>query len=58
MRDIAISEVRAFEHEFLETLRTEHQADVLDVLSSGAVNDGVAKIIEKVAADTVRLFKK
>ena len=58
MRDIAISEVRAFEHEFLETLRTEHQADVLDVLSSGAVNDEVANIIEKVAADTVRLFKK
>jgi F-type H+-transporting ATPase subunit alpha len=58
MRDIAISQVRAFEHEFLETLRTEHQADVLNVLSSGAVNDEVAKIIEKVAADTVRLFKK
>ncbi len=58
MRDIAISQVRAFEHEFLETLRTEHQADVLDVLSSGAVNDEVVKIIEKVAADTVRLFKK
>ena len=58
MRDIAISQVRAFEHEFLETLRTEHQADVLDVLSLGAVNDEVAKIIEKVAADTVRLFKK
>ena len=58
MRDIAISQVRAFEHEFLETLRTEHQADVLDVLSSGAVNDDVAKIIEKVAADTVRLLKK
>ena len=58
MRDIAISQVRAFEHEFLETLRTEHQADVLDVLSSGAVNDEVAKIIEKVAADTVRLLKK
>ncbi len=58
MRDIAISQVRAFEHEFLETLRTEHQADVLDVLNSGAVNDEVAKIIEKVAADTVRLLKK
>ena len=58
MRDIAISQVRAFEYEFLETLRTEHQADVLDVLSSGAVNDEVAKIIEKVAADTVRLLKK
>ena len=58
MRDIAISQVRAFEHEFLETLRTEHQADVLDVLGSGAVNDEVAKIIEKVAADTVRLLKK
>ena len=58
MRDIAISQVRTFEHEFLETLRTEHQADVLDVLSSGAVNDEVAKIIEKVAADTVRLLKK
>ncbi len=58
MRDIAIDQVRAFEHEFLETLRTEHQADVLDVLSSGAVNDEVAQIIEKVAADTVRLLKK
>ena len=58
MRDIAIDQVRAFEHEFLETLRTEHKADVLDVLSSGAVNDEVAQIIEKVAADTVRLLKK
>ena len=58
MRDIAISQVRAFEHEFLETLRSSHQADVLDVLRSGVMNDEVAQIIEKVAADVVQLLKK
>ena len=41
----------------LEMMRADHQKDVLDVLSSGVINDDVTAIIEKVAADTAQPFK-
>ena len=57
MRDIPIAKVRAFQDAFLTTLRANHQADVLDVLAAGKINDDVTAIIEKVAAETARQFK-
>ena len=58
MRDIRIDQVISFQHEFLESLRTSHREDVLDVLESGTINDQVCKTLEEVAQATLLLFKK
>ena len=57
MRDIAIDQVPDFQQAFLESLRAKHQADVIDVLASGKIDNGVTTIIEQVAADTIKAFK-
>ena len=58
MRDISIDKVRSFQDTFLSTLRVNHKEDVIDVLSSGQINDTVTDIIEKVAAETVVQYKQ
>ncbi len=58
MRNIPISKVRAFQDAFLTNMRANHQADVLDVLASGKINDEVTALIEKVAAETAGQFKE
>ena len=58
MRDIEIDQVPEFQEKFLETLRALHQADVIDVLASGKIDNNVTAIIEKVAAETVQVLKK
>ncbi len=58
MRDIPISKVRAFQDAFLTNMGANHQADVLDVLASGKINDEVTALIEKVAAETAGQFKE
>jgi F-type H+-transporting ATPase subunit alpha len=57
MRDITVDKVPQFQQTFLQRLRAEHQADVLDVLSSGKITDEAVKIIEHVAADTAATYK-
>lgn len=57
MRDIPINKVRAFQKNFLNTIRVNHKEDVLDLLASGKISDEVTAIIEKVAAETVTQFK-
>lgn len=57
LRDVPLHKVQDFQQSFLEMMRADHQADVLDVLSSGVINDEVAAVIEKVAADTAQPFK-
>lgn len=57
MKDIAIGQVKDFQHEFLEQLRMSHQTDVLDILASGVINKEVTDIIEKVAQSALMLFK-
>lgn len=57
MRDIPISKVRDFQKAFLNNMRADHKADVLDVLASGKINEEVTAIIEKVAAQTIVQFK-
>ena len=58
MKDIAISQVREFQSQFLEHLRAAHQQDVLDVLSSGVINDDVTKIIAQVARNICLNLKR
>lgn len=57
MRDIPISKVRDFQKAFLNNIRADYKAEVLDVLASGKINEDVAAIIEKVAARTITQFK-
>jgi len=58
MRDIAIEQVPEFQQAFLENMRIKHQADVIDVLASGVINNEVTAIIERLAAETVLAIKK
>lgn len=57
-RDIPISKVRAFQDTFLDAMRADHQADVLDVLASGKISDDITAIIEKVAAQVAGQYKE
>lgn len=56
LKDIALSKVAKFEKEFLSTLETSHQHDVLDPLREGQINDKIAKNIEEVAAETTQII--
>lgn len=58
MCDIPISKVRAFQDTFLDAMRADHQADVLDVLASGKISDDITAIIEKVAAQVAGQYKE
>ena len=58
MKDIAVSQVREFQNQFLEHLRAAHQQDVLDILSSGVINDDVTKIIAQVAQNVCLNLKR
>lgn len=58
MRDIPISKVRTFQDTFLDAMRADHQADVLDVLASGKISDDITAIIEKVAAQVAGQYKE
>lgn len=51
---IPVSKVKEFEKEFLNTLETLHQEDVLDIIKSGSINDDITKILEETAAEIVR----
>ena len=58
MREVSLDKVRSFQDTFLSTLRVNHKEDVIDVLSSGQINDAVTAIIEKVAAETAVQYKQ
>ncbi len=50
LKDVPLEKVQAFEHDFLENIRLNYKKEVLDVLSSGVINEEVTRIIEQVAA--------
>jgi len=54
LSNVPIHKVQDFEKEFLMVLELSHQADVLDVLKKGVINDDVTAIIEKVAAEVAK----
>jgi F-type H+-transporting ATPase subunit alpha len=58
MKDIAVSQVSEFQTRFLQQMRAAHQQDVLDVLSSGVINDDVTAIITEVAQQVSMTLKK
>ncbi|MEG1546081.1 MAG: F0F1 ATP synthase subunit alpha [Bacteroidaceae bacterium] len=57
MKNIPLDKVMEFEHNFLENLQLNHEADVLNILQSGIINDEVAAIIESVAAGISEQYK-
>ena len=50
---IQLNQVKLFEKEFLSTLETMHQEDVLDVIKKGEINDNVTDILEKTAKEVI-----
>lgn len=58
LKNVPLNKVPEFEQNFLENIRFGHKEDVLDVLSSGIINDEVTSIIDKVAADVSLQYKK
>jgi len=58
LRNVPTDKIHEFETEFLRTLEMQHQADVLDVLKSGVINDSVTDIIKSVAASVSSQYKK
>lgn len=57
LKDISVDQVPLFEKEFLNNLEFKHKEDVLNPLQKGEINDEIAAILEKVAAETVNLIK-
>ncbi|MBQ3812666.1 MAG: F0F1 ATP synthase subunit alpha [Bacteroidales bacterium] len=57
LRDIAISDVRAFQDAFLDRLRAAHTADVLEPLGKGVLNEDIEKILKETAASVVLSLK-
>ena len=57
LKNVPLDKVLAFEHDFLENIRLSHKEDVLDVLSSGVINDEVTAVIEQVAAGVSEQYK-
>ena len=53
MRDIPLSKVPEFQKRFLDRMRTEHRADVLDPLAKGKIDKLICDTIERVAAEIV-----
>lgn len=58
LKDVPLESVFDFEKNFLLTLRNTHQADVLDVLKQGVINEQVENILKDVAAQVVLSLTK
>ena len=58
LHDVPLDKVQDFQNTFLELLRNQHQADVLDVLGSGKLTDEVKDTLQEVAADVAGQYKK
>ena len=57
MRDLAVSDVRAFQDAFLERLRASHKADVLAPLASGQLDAAIEKVLTDTAAEVIAAMK-
>jgi len=56
LSDVPLNSVPDFQKEFLTVLQLKHQADVLDVIKSGVINDEVSEIIEDLARKIAQEF--
>ena len=57
LKEVPLQKVHEFEKDFLQTLVSTHQNDVLDVLKRGEINDDVTGILEEVARNVSASFK-
>lgn len=57
LRNVPLNKVHDFETEFLRALEMKHQADVLDILRAGKINESVEEIIRTVAKDTAAQYQ-
>ena len=53
MKDIPVNKVREFQDVFLDKMRADHKADVLEPLGEGKTGDEIIAAIEKVASDVI-----
>ncbi len=58
MRDISLSKVPEFQKIFLERMRADHRADVIDPLAKGKIDSVITDTIERVAAEIVKLLNE
>ncbi|MDR3056557.1 MAG: F0F1 ATP synthase subunit alpha [Prevotella sp.] len=58
LRQVPTDKVHDFQTEFLRTLEMQHQADVLDLLKKGVINEDVENIIKQIAKDLASQHKK
>ena len=56
MKDIPLSKVPEFQKIFLERMRADHRADVLDPLAKGKIDPVITDTIERMAAEIVELL--
>ena len=56
LMDVPVNKIKEFELEFLNYLHAKHQADVLDKLAAGELNDDIKSIIENVAKDLSKKY--
>jgi len=54
LSSVPLNKVQDFQKEFLMVLELSHQADVLDIIKKGTINDEVTGIIEEVAAEVAK----
>lgn len=57
LKEVPLNHVHDFEQAYLQTLITNHQKDVLDVLKSGVINDEVSRILEETARQVSGAYK-
>ncbi len=57
MSDVPLDKVSEFEKLFIQTLKAKYQAEVLDVLKSGVINDDVTAKLAEVAKQVSTNFK-
>lgn len=57
LKEVPLDKVHDFEKAYLQTLFTNHQKDVLDVLRSGVINDDVCRILEETAHQVSGAYK-
>ena len=57
MSDVPLDKVLEFEKLFIQTLKVKYQAEVLDVLKSGVINDDVTAKLAEVAKQVAANYK-
>lgn len=58
MSEVPLDKVAEFEKLFIQTLKAKYQAEVLDVLKSGVINDDVTAKLAEVAKQVASNFKE